>query len=101
MMFMRSCTPLTPCGILVKSSRPIAFCLALNGRWSEATTFRVSLRGMGMEGLGVITGGGVWGEGFRAMGCSGGGCRGVPGGCVLREGDIHALRCSGSGASVQ
>ena len=80
MMFMRSCTPLTPCGILVKSSRPIAFCLALNGRWSEATTFRVSLRATGTEGLGVIAGGGAWGEGFRATGSSGAVQRGAWGG---------------------
>lgn len=44
MMFMRSCTPLTPWGILVKSSLPMAFCLVLKGRWSEATMFRVSLQ---------------------------------------------------------
>lgn len=44
MMFMRSCTPLTPWGILVKSSLPMAFCLVLKGRWSEATMFSVSLR---------------------------------------------------------
>jgi hypothetical protein len=41
---MRSCTPLTPCGIFVKSSLPIAFCFVVNGRWSDATMFRVSLR---------------------------------------------------------
>lgn len=45
MMFMRSCTPLTPWGILVKSSLPMAFCLVLKGRWSEATMFNVSLWG--------------------------------------------------------
>lgn len=47
MMFMRSCTPLTPWGILVKSSLPMAFCLVLKGRWSEATMFSVSLWGDG------------------------------------------------------
>lgn len=43
MTLMRSCTPLTPCGILVKSSLPIAFCFVVKGRWSDATMFRVSL----------------------------------------------------------
>lgn len=42
-MLMRSCTPGTPWGILVKSSLPIAFCLVVKGRWSDVTTFRVSL----------------------------------------------------------
>lgn len=42
---MRSCTPLTPCGILVKSSLPMAFCFVVKGRWSDATMFRVSLGG--------------------------------------------------------
>lgn len=53
MTLMRSCTPLTPCGILVKSSLPIAFCLVVKGRWSDATMFRVSLgreKGVPSEG---------------------------------------------------
>ena len=53
MTLMRSCTPLTPCGILVKSSLPIAFCLVVKGRWSDATMFRVSLgrqKGITSEG---------------------------------------------------
>lgn len=45
MTLMRSCTPLTPCGILVKSSLPMAFCFVVKGRWSDATMFRVSLGG--------------------------------------------------------
>lgn len=44
MTLMRSCTPGTPWGILVKSSFPMAFCLVVKGRWSDVTTFRVSLQ---------------------------------------------------------
>lgn len=43
MTLMRSWTPVTPCGILVKSSLPIAFCFVVKGRWSDATMFKVSL----------------------------------------------------------
>lgn len=41
---MRSWIPGSPWGIFVKSSLPMAFCLMVNGRWSDATAFRVSLR---------------------------------------------------------
>jgi len=43
MTLMRSWTPVTPWGILVKSSLPIAFCFVVKGRWSDATMFKVSL----------------------------------------------------------
>lgn len=44
MTLIRSWMPGSPWGIFVKSSLPIAFCLMVNGRWSDATTFRVSLQ---------------------------------------------------------
>lgn len=40
---MRSWTPGSPWGILVKSSFPMALCLMVKGRWSDVTTLRVSL----------------------------------------------------------
>lgn len=44
MTLMRSWIPGSPWGIFVKSSLPMALCLMVNGRWSDPTTFRVSLR---------------------------------------------------------
>lgn len=44
MTLILSWTPATPWGILVKSSFPKALCLVRNGRCSEATMLRVSLR---------------------------------------------------------
>ena len=38
----------------MKSSLPMALCLMVNGRWSDATTFRVSLRPNKSEGRGFI-----------------------------------------------
>lgn len=49
MTLMRSWTPGSPWGILVKSSFPMARCLMVKGRWSDATTFRVSLRRQSKE----------------------------------------------------
>lgn len=43
MTLMRSWTPGSPWGILVKSSFPMALCLMVKGRWSDVTTLRVSL----------------------------------------------------------
>lgn len=47
MTLMRSWMPGSPWGIFVKSSLPMALCLMVNGRWSDPTTFRVSLRSNG------------------------------------------------------
>lgn len=123
MMFMRSCTPLTPWGILVKSSLPMAFCLVLKGRWSEATMFSVSLR---EDGAALLTAPpGRLGHSQRGAGCSGSsaprewgaqgmghpwsggnrerGAQGMwhqhsAGNRVPRECGIHAVACPGSSA---